>query len=177
MLIQGAKSDLVEFDRRLRAIAPEGQVPRPFLCRGSPLGCDVFLVGINPGTDTPLWHHWSLEKGCDKDGWLADYLGRHGRLKPTRARIERICESAGRDRVLETNVFHVPSARERQLPKADRRTGVFDFLLETLRPRVMFVHGRSAVAVKRLSSGDGHDHRGADSISPTPDACPLCPRT
>ena len=112
-----------------------------------PLGCDVFLVGINPGTDTPLWHHWSLEKGCDKDGWLADYLGRHGRLKPTRARIERICESAGRDRVLETNVFHVPSARERQLPKADRRTGVFDFLLETLRPRVMFVHGRSAVAV------------------------------
>jgi hypothetical protein len=111
------------------------------------LGCDVFLVGINPGTDTPLWPHWSPEGSCDKDGWLADYLSRHGRLKPTRVRIERISEAAGRDRVLETNVFHVPSAREHRLARADRRTAVFDFLLETLRPRVMFVHGRSAVAV------------------------------
>lgn len=139
--------NLAEFERRLAKVAPQDVAWRPFLCRGSPLTCDIFLVGINPGTDTPLWPYWSLERGCDKDAWLDAYVAKHGRLEPTRARIERICEVAGRDRVLETNVFHIPTAWETDLAKVDRSTTVFDFLVETLRPRVLFVHGGAAVGV------------------------------
>jgi hypothetical protein len=48
-------------------------------------------------------------------------------------------------RALETNVFHRRSWREADLAKEDRTTEVFDFLLTRLVPRVVFVHGRSAV--------------------------------
>jgi len=142
-------SNLVAFDRKLRIVAklppPASIAVRPFLCDGSPFGCEVFLVGINPGTDIPLWPYWSHEGGCDKAAWLQAYLERHGRFRPTRARIERICTAMGPVRALETNVFHARSRREAGLAKNERTTEVFDFLLDELKPRVLFVHGRSGI--------------------------------
>jgi hypothetical protein len=137
--------DLAQFDRELRGLPVDVAHGRPFLCNGSPLGCDVFLVGINPGTDTPFWPYWSVGRGCDKNAWLGAYRHKHGRLMPTRARIERLYQAASPVRILETNVFHVPSKREVDLTDADRTTVVFDFLLKSLRPTIVFVHGRSAV--------------------------------
>jgi hypothetical protein len=137
--------DLVAFDRELRGVAGTNAV-RPFLCDGSPVGCTVFLVGINPATDIPLWPYWSVGRGCDKQMWLAEYLRQHGRLRPTRARIERLFDAVAPVRALETNIFQQYSPRESDLANEHRTTEVFDFLLERLAPRIVFVHGRSAIA-------------------------------
>lgn len=151
--------DLVAFERELRAVAGDVAV-RPFLCNGSPFDCPVFLVGINPATDIPLWPYWSAEHGCDKQGWLGAYLEKHGRYRPTRARIERLLRSLAPTRALETNVFHHRSRREADLVDEYKQTDVFDFLLKRLAPRVVFVHGRSAVThLQRLT--DARIERGA----------------
>ena len=143
--------DLVTFDRDLRAVAGTGAV-RPFLCNGSPFGCPVFLVGINPATDIPLWPYWSVERGCDKQGWLRAYLERKGRLGPTRAKIERLFDALAPTRALECNIFQHHSPREADLDGEHRTTEVFDFLLERLAPRIVFVHGGSAIThLQRLT--------------------------
>jgi hypothetical protein len=143
--------DLVTFDKDLRAMAGT-RAMRPFLCDGSPLGCPVFLVGVNPATDIPLWPYWSVGQGCDKQGWLQAYLQQNGRLRPTRARIERLLRALTPVRALETNIFQHHSPREADLAVEHRTTEVFDFLLERLAPRVVFVYGRSAVAhLQRLT--------------------------
>ena len=59
-------------------------------------------------------------------------------------RIERIVRPVSRARVLETNVFHYHAPREKDLPIKFRKTAVFDFLLSTLKPSILLVHGRSA---------------------------------
>ena len=86
-------SEIVNAIRELTGKHPE---ERPFLCEGSPIGCDIFLVGINPGTDTPFWDYLDTHYGCHKQDWIQDYLRRHGgKLLPTRARIERLfCATA-----------------------------------------------------------------------------------
>jgi hypothetical protein len=143
--------DIEAFDKRLRSLTGEAIGTRPFLCDGLPFGCKVFLVGINPGKSSPFWPHWSTQRGCDKQGWLADYLTTHGRFSPTRARIERLFAAVAPIRCLETNVYPTPSAREVHLAKSDHDSRVFDYLLECLRPSVLFVHGNTAVKhVSRL---------------------------
>lgn len=53
---------------------------------------------------------------------------------------------------METNVFQRHSPREAHLAEEHKKTEVFDFLLERLEPRVVFVYGRSAVAhLQRLT--------------------------
>ena len=80
-------SAIKEIDREIRRLTGEGDLSRPFLCHGSPIGCDVAEVGINPGTDTPFWPYWNSKTGCDKDSWLADYLCRNGRLNEIESRF------------------------------------------------------------------------------------------
>ena len=133
---------LAEFDRRLREIAPAKGWP--FVCEGSPLGCSVFLVGLNPRSDTPFWPHWRLPYGFDKSAWLEAYHRREGRLSRTRHQLERLVETLAPIRCLETNVFAASSPRLADLSREARTTGVFDFLLEAIRPRLVLVHGRAA---------------------------------
>ena len=42
-------------------------------------------------------------------------------------------------------MFSIFSRREAALDKTKRTTSVFDFLLTSLRPRLLFVHGRTAI--------------------------------
>ena len=136
--------DLLTFDQDLRAVAGQGAV-RPFLCDGSPLTCPVFLVGINPATNNPLWPYWSTERGCDKQGWLRAYLQQKGALGKTRNRIERLVNALAPVRAIETNVFAHHSPSEVSLADEHRTTEVLDFLLERLAPRLVFAHGVSAI--------------------------------
>ena len=149
--------NLVTFERELRAVAGDMAV-RPFLCNGSPFDCQVFLVGINPATDIPLWPYWSAERGCDKQGWLDAYCKKHGGFRPTRARIERLLKSLAPTRALETNVFHHGSRREADLADEHKQTDVFDFLLEHLAPHVVFIYGRSAVNHLQRLTGARMEH-------------------
>lgn len=134
-----------EFANQLRAIAGEG-AGWPFVCDGSPFDCQIAVVGINPATDVPLWPHWSDGAGVNRAGWLQDYLSRYQKYTRTRACYERLVKAIAPARVLETNIIHHYSARERDLPKELRkRTEVFNYLIETLKPKILLVHGRSAV--------------------------------
>lgn len=134
-----------EFDAAIRRLTLESPNARPFLCHGLPWPADAMLVGLNPGSGTPFWPYWNADTGCDKAAWLADYLKRHGRFGPTRKRIELLFRELEGYRCVECNLFAAPSRRLSDLPAALRSTALFDYLLETIRPRLVFVHGSEAV--------------------------------
>jgi hypothetical protein len=144
------KGDLDAFHKELRRVAGRAK-GFPFVCRGNPFDCDTFVVGINPATTTPFWPCWSAKTGFNKDKWLGLYKKHHGDFTPTRQRIEILCHTAGQNRVLETNVFTSFARRENKLAETERTTDVFEFLMDCLNPRVMFVHGRTAIqSLERL---------------------------
>lgn len=151
VLTMGSHMALAAFEHELRAVA--GDAVRPFLCDGSPFGCDVFLVGINPATTVGLWDHWSIDRGCDKAGWLSEYDKVEGRRRSTRRMIERLRDALKPIRALETNVFHHNSRCAAELAKEDKRTEVFEFLLAKLTPRVLFVHGKLAIEHLKTLTG------------------------
>ena len=84
---------------------------------------------------------WMRQERMD---WV--YLGREKRFGRTRKRIGAtlFCQLSPFG-CLETNVFPYYSRREHELDRGLRQTGVFEFLLNEIRPRVVFVHGKSAV--------------------------------
>jgi hypothetical protein len=134
-----------DIDAIIRHLSGEHPEARPFLCDGSPIGSEVFLVGVNPGTDTPFWPYWRLPYGCHKNEWLDDYLRRHLRFKPTRARIEILFQAISPIKCLETNVFFQYSPDESSLRTEAHDTRVFDYLLTVLSPKVLFIHGASGI--------------------------------
>ncbi len=117
---------------------------RPFLCNGNPTDCKIALVGINPGTPVSFWDCWSVENGCDKETWLANYLDLHGRLKPTRDRIETFCTALGKERCLELNLTHHFTPTESDLSREQLSDNeVFSYMVQTVQPKVLVVHGLS----------------------------------
>lgn len=139
-----------EISAELRKLLREDIVSRPFLCKGSPIGCEVVLIGINPATETPFWEFWD-ENGCDKEAWLRKYLELEGTYSPTRKRIEFIVdELAPEVKALELNLFPYSSPRESKLPKELRDRRVFDYVLTLADPKLMFVFGASPT--KELSA-------------------------
>jgi len=135
--------NLKELDLKIRKLTNEDISSRPFLCRGSPIGCDVALVGINPATSTEFWPHWNTSNGFDKDAWLKDYLKVEGRLKPTRSRIETLCDSIKPLRCIELNLYSKHSASEKLLDKESRDVELFNFLIGVVRPRIILIHGKT----------------------------------
>jgi hypothetical protein len=130
-----------EMDRTLRQLTGEHRESRPFVCSGSPIGCEVAEIGINPGTPTPFWERWSTEAGFDKAGWLKDYLERHKKFGPTRRNIDLFCEALRPLRCIELNLYDRYSPRLSDLAQELRRTEVLDYMLEVARPRLILVHG------------------------------------
>jgi len=131
-------------DQKIRKLTHESG--RPFLCDGSPIGCNVALVGINPGTPTKFWPYWDVNKGFDKSKWLEKYLDIHGRLKPTRDRIEEFCKALQPERCLELNLTHHYTPNEKTLSKAQLAdTEVFSFMIQTVKPKILLVHGNKPI--------------------------------
>ena len=144
--------NLATFERELRAAACDS-TGWPFLCDGSPFDCQIFVVGINPASDMSLWPFWSNATGVNRKAWLEAYRKKYGRIRPTRHRINWLVEAAKPARVLETNIFSSHSRRERDLRKHLRTSEVFDFLIDKLKPKIMFVHGRSTIRyIERVMS-------------------------
>lgn len=138
------RQDIRQIDAEIRRLTGECPVSRPFLCDGSPLGCDVALVGINPATDTPFWPYWSAPSGFDRAGWIGDYRCRHaGRRTPTRDRIELLVNAIKPFRLLELNLFQYPSRSERELERSRRDARLFEYLLQATLPRLLIAHGLS----------------------------------
>lgn len=132
--------NLQEFDTAIRKLVPPNS--RPFLCEGSPLDCELFIVGNNPGTETPFWDYWELPYGCRKSAWLADFWKRHkGERKPVRANMEIIIGQLGGQKYLETNAYAPWSKWTSDLKGNQLSTEIFEFLLRTIQPRLIFAHG------------------------------------
>lgn len=134
-------TSIVNIDDQIRRLTAGHIESRPFICSGTPVGCAVAEIGINPGTPTPFWPHWSIARGFDKDGWLTDYLTRHGKFGPTRRNIDLFSRSLYPIRCIELNLYDRFSPRAADLPLELRRTDLLDYMLEAVRPRLILVHG------------------------------------
>jgi hypothetical protein len=124
---------------------------RPFVCEGSPLECRAFIVGSNPATALSLdyWSFWESGYGFRRDAWAeASRAQRRAAGKrettPTRRMLGRIMQEAAPVRCLDTNVFSTPTPAERDLPPELRQTGVFDLVLDAVRPAAILAHGKEA---------------------------------
>ena len=150
---------LAEFEQNLREKLEHYEKPRPFVCEGNPLNCEIFIVGINSATEMKkdFWDFWSGEKGFDKAVWFKSYIlerklkplkpnkTRRNKLSSTRQRIEWIIESANPIKTLETNLFVKATPTADELKKKDRESSVFEFLLKTIKPKIIFIHGNEVI--------------------------------
>lgn len=132
---------------------------RPLVCDGSPLTCQVFIVGFNPATtmSADFWHFWRPEHGFDKTTWLEAYKKdrmtrplkpgktRRNPVSNTRRVIEWILEEASPTRCLETNIYSAPTEQAMDLVSERRVTAPFDYLLDKINPKLILAHGAEAV--------------------------------
>ncbi|MER8435418.1 hypothetical protein NKH36_18915 [Mesorhizobium sp. M1312] len=149
---------LAEFERDLQVLIDRPSMHRPFVCEGSPLACDVLIVGYNPATTMKqdFWTYWKPDYGFDKSAWFAAYReeraarplkpGKKFRpaISPTRRVLEWIGEGAAPCRILETNIFSVPSEAKADLALEKRESAPFKFLVNRVKPVVIIAHGKDA---------------------------------
>jgi hypothetical protein len=154
------------FEHELTAIIGRETDLRPFVCEGSPLLCEAFIVGFNPATvlNAQFWQFWHPSFGFDKSCWFEAYKTvrqqrppkpekvRRNAVSNTRRTIEWVLEEARPVRCLETNIHATPSGRAAYLARDRRGTEVFDFLLASIRPRIIVVHGKKAAEHIRAKS-------------------------
>lgn len=132
-----------------------------FVCDGSPLTCDIFIVGVNAATDTPFWPYWDDATGFNKLAWERAYLeARQARGKTgpsnTRRRIDLIVGTAAPVRCLETNAFATASPSLAKLDRDARVSATFDFLARAIQrlvptPRTIFERHLAYVGYARAA--------------------------
>lgn len=148
------------FEQQLADIIGRPTALRPFVCSGSPLACRVFIVGLNPASPmkATFWDFWRPGIGYDKGAWMDAYLAeraerplkpkrtRRPKISPSRAVIECLVEEIDPAMCLETNIYATATEEFRDLGTSLRDTRPFDYLLATVRPEIIIVHGKDAVA-------------------------------
>lgn len=154
------KISIDTFEQQLVGIVGRPTGLRPFVCSGSPLTCRVFIVGLNPASPmkATFWDFWRSGIGYDKGAWMDAYVAeraerplkpgriRRPKISPSRAVIECIVEEIGPAMCLETNIYATATEEFRDLGSALHDTTSFDYLLATVKPEVIIVHGNDAVA-------------------------------
>lgn len=149
-------SKLSKFKEDLDIIlSNEGGNLRPFVCKGNPLDCNVFIVGINAATnmDENFSDFWSDKEGFLYDKWFAFYMiKRNGEKSKTRNYIDKISDELKKIRmngneiqILETNIYSLPTKNLKALDKKDRRADVFLYLLATIAPKFLLIHGEETI--------------------------------
>ncbi len=150
---------LLEFENNLREKLKDYEKPRPFICEGNPFICEIFIVGINAATEmnSDFWSFWSKENGFKKTEWLESYIlerklkplkqnkTRRNKLSNTRQRIEWIIQSIKPIKTLETNLFVKATPTADELKSEDRESSVFEYLLEIIKPKILFIHGNEVI--------------------------------
>ncbi len=135
-----------------------------FLCRGSPLTCRVFIVGSSPAREIekPFWSFWSDSRGFKKAEFIRELEKLDGGLTRTRKRVEIIANAVGQQVTLDTNIYSKTARTEAELRKEDKNTDVIEYLLRTIRPKVVLAHGDKAKRFFRKHCRDFVD----DSMAP-----------
>ena len=151
-----AKPSLSEFSTTLRSLLADRPLSRPFICNGSPLDCQVMLVGFNAATpmQAGFLDFWSDQNEFDFNAWQQAYVAeRQAKGKTaysaTRRNLNRLqtavtASSVSGSAVLETNIFDHPSANKKLLLKTQQDTQIFDFLLHSVQPKIVISHGKDA---------------------------------
>ncbi|WP_141104118.1 hypothetical protein [Noviherbaspirillum denitrificans] len=117
--------------------------------------CDIFVVGTNPASTVSWASFWDKERATfNKEKWLHVYeeeraakkraQGKTGfhRWSTTRSRIEILNDALGaQHRALETNLYSVSTPKENDLTRADKIPLIFNFLLRSIKPKALLVHG------------------------------------
>ncbi len=136
-----------DFLAMLQAVVEKSPGMRPFMCDGNPLTCAVAIVGVDPGTTTPFWRHWSDAMGMDRASWLhADRTMRKGPSDPSRSVLEHLLARLA-NRVVELNAIarHGKVAPD---PGQDHQTtDVLQYMLEAVRPSIVVCIGATALRV------------------------------
>ena len=141
MTLREFRSQLEKIERRLPS-----PISWPFLCRGSPLKCRIFIVGTNPGAkvEKPFWSFWTDSRGFKRAEFIRELTQLDGGLKQTRKTVENLVDAAGQKVTLDTNVYSFWSPRAKYLTAEEKKTDVFEYLLHSIRPRIVLAHGDEA---------------------------------
>ena len=136
---------LGEFRSELGKLLPSS-ISRPFLCDGSPLECSIFIVGTNSAREVnkPFWSFWSDSHGFNKADYVRELEQLRRGLTVTRKNIEIVARAAGPAVTLDTNIYLQPTPTEVELRNEDKNTDVVEYLLKTIRPKVVLSHGVKA---------------------------------
>ena len=99
------------------------------------------ILGHNPGQDSPpLDSRFWDGASCNRQAWLAAWS-----WGPARLRIENeLIPSLHGLRVVECNLSHFRSRSYSDLPRAKRKTDVFEVLVELLAPKLIVTFGKHA---------------------------------
>jgi len=160
------------------AIATKRQITeiRPFVCDGNPLETEVFVVGTNAASTVPWSQFWDPSKcSFDKNAWFTAYKvarqqkplsagkTRRTSVSRSRSRIDIFVNGlASKRKVLETNVYSVSTPSENELHPKDRLSSIFEFLVDQIKPQLLFVHGETARAF--LEAKYGIDALGGQAV-------------
>jgi hypothetical protein len=149
-------NDLLEFKIKLFEKLKLYADPRPFVCDGNPLDCNIFIVGINPATKMEMnFENFWNEDGFDKQKWIEAYkneranaplkAGKKKRIlvSPTRRSIDHILKHITIGKVLETNLYIKQTKEAHELKKKDKKTDIFEFLIQEIKPKIVVLHGKS----------------------------------
>ena len=150
---------IMDFELGLKSLIGKQADLRPFVCDGSPLACEVFIVGFTPATtmSSDFWQFWETGEGFNKAAWFEAYKQeRQTRpLEPGKTRrdpvgdsrrvIDWVLESVAPIHCLETSICSAPAQSATDLPLAARVTAPFEFLLAKIKPQVIVAHGEDAV--------------------------------
>ena len=133
---------LSEFREQLTALMVE-RTERPFVCDGSPLQTQVFVVGLNPATTLreDYWSFWSDSTGFDRGNFDRKYGDVRPKKSGNRPRIEAITRAFPKGLCLETNIHSSPTKSGPMLKANQKRTAVFEYLTSVLLPKALFIHG------------------------------------
>ncbi len=158
--------NLTDFEDALKTLMNGDSFLRPFICNGSPLECDSFIVGLNPATELPkpFWSYWESANGFRKDIWFQDYVS-HRMSKPlkpgktrrnpvstTRKIIEKIVNGVPNHKFLETNIYSKDSSQYSDLQLNDKNTEIFKYLVDTIKPKLMILHGQDSHIIGKSMS-------------------------
>ena len=136
---------LAQFRMNLSALM-QSPHERPFVCDGSPLSSSVFLVGFNPATrlESSFWSFWSDSVGFDRSRFIDEYKQTR-KVEGVRPRLNAMVGCFPVGSVVETNICSEPTKKAADLKRKDRRTDVFRFLLQSIRPRLVFLHSNEPI--------------------------------
>ena len=103
-----------------------------------------------------FWRYWSDCTGFDRVSWFEAYRiarksrpprpGKRRRLSvgTTRRNLNKLADLVGAYRILETNIYSVPTEHYTDLQVEEKVTEVFSFLLTEIKPGLIITHGKDS---------------------------------